>query len=703
MKTLLKWTFGIALSVAVLACIGIGLLLFVVNPNNFKPHIEQLAQDNGVTLQIRGDLQWQFLPNIAITVGDTQLSGDDLPEVQFQQADLALDLGKLIGGDIAVNKIVITEPLIRLKMSDANAAEQAAAIAAAPISATQQSAAETTIQSTADHSMALAINSLMVQNGTVELLQNGAVQQRITNLNISSSQLNLEQQPFPISISLSTSVPDIANALEASLNGKVAISQATKQLQFDDINLTLSASETSFGSHTLAARFNAVMDFGKDQLQLPKIALEFDGTPLSASATVMALTEAPNIDGELTVPAFAVQSLLQSLGLEQEALPVERVALSTSFSTDFTYHQLSDLLLTLDDFTLSGAVSIKLANQNEIRAKLKGTTLNLDKYLPEGEEESAEQQPEALFAPLLAPLAVLNGGKGQIEINLEQLTAQGVQLDNLHLNASGDGSVIRVADASASGFGGSIKSDARIDLTTTPKLTFNLTANSVDMGQALTTLADFKELSGNGDLTFSGATSGNTSDELIAGMKGSGNFQLSDLVYSALNIEKQFCAVAGDKEQQPESWPTGSRFDNASSNFTLNGQTLALSQLHTGVGNLKLSGGGNMALLDGVMDMKLAFNINGTKSSEEGCVLRSKSIRNRDLPIHLKGSIDNIQGLITNALVELITKTVIREKADKLLDKLLGPDKDEQDPDNEQPKDSKDQMKDLLKGLLKKR
>ena len=701
-KNLLKWILAITLSLVVLAAIGIGLLLFAVDPNGLKPRIEQLARDQGVTLQIRGDLNWQLLPSIAIALGETRLSGNRLPDVQFQRAELALDWGKLIGGDIAINRVAINEPSIRLEMSNANAARQAAAIAAAPVAA--QGTEQGAISQADGAAMALAIRSLVVQNGTLELLQDGALRQRIHNLNITGQQLNLDRQPFPLSLELTTSLADIAEQVTIRFTADINANQALQQFSATGGSLYIDMASSSYGDHRVSASFSATADLLANTLELPSATIQLDGIPLQLTARITSLTDTPNIQGTLDIPGFAPQPLLAAFKLDPATVPIKQLALKTTVSSQGNHHQLSDLTLTADHFTLTGTVEATLAQRREINATLNGTALNLDQYLPAGDQSPGSQQPGALFAPLLAPLAALNGGKGQVEISLAQLTVQGIQLDQLHINSFGNGSVIRIADASANGFGGTLRSDARIDLgAAAPRLTVNLAAKSVDMGQALTALVDFKELSGHGDLTFKGTTGGHSRDEMLANLTGTGNFQLTEPVYSALNIERQFCTVIGDKDQQPESWPKGSRFNNAAGTFTLNGQNLSFQRLNTGVGNLKLRGTGGLALLDKLMDTTLVFNISDAKSSEQGCVLRSKSIQNRDIPLRLRGSIDNMSEMIQQALVELIARTVIENRANKLLDKLLNTDDDQQDTDNDRPKDSKDQVKDLLKNLLKKR
>ncbi|MCV6604974.1 MAG: AsmA family protein, partial [Porticoccaceae bacterium] len=273
------------------------------------------------------------------------------------------------------------------------------------------------------------------------------------------------------------------------------------------------------------------------------------------------------------------------------------------------------------------------------------------------------------------PLALLQGGQGQIEISLEKVITQGIELDNVHINSFGNGQVLQLANASANGFGGSIQSSARIDLSQQqPQLEFSIDTKSIDLGAALATVADFNELSGRGDLQFSGTSRGNSGEALANNLRGKGQFTLNDPVYSATNIEQQLCAVAGDKNQQPDTWLKGSRLNTTAGRFALKGDTLTLNSVTSGVGNVTLRGQGDLKLQQGLMDMNLVFNINSAKTSENGCVLRSKSIQNRDIPLHLKGPVENINGVITNAVVDLMTRTVIESKTSRLLDKLLGTD-----------------------------
>ncbi|WIO74803.1 AsmA family protein [Porticoccaceae bacterium LTM1] len=699
MKSLLKWIAISAAGLVLLIAIGIALLLFVVDPNNYKPEIESLAAEQNIDLKINGDLGWKFFPSIAITVGETEVSGEGLPDISVQQTELALGLRELINGNIAVQTISLQRPHIRLELTDSNAGEQAAAIAAAPVAAGGASQ-----QNNGDRAIALNIERLSIVDGTIELLSEGTVQRRIEQLNIDGQQINLNDKAFPLSLALRTQLEELGTTVQLNLSGQFKTDSAFQQISLTDTELELMTEGGDFDGQNLNVSFQANADLQADTLQLSGFKASLGKLVINLNAQIEQLTGTPAINGKLDIPAFDPHNLPPVVSDALAEVPVKSVALSGDIKSSGVHHSVNNLKLAMDDFTMTGNLDAVIATTNTINATLSGTRLNLDRYLPKSEQSSGEQtnnQTEALLAPLLAPLAALNGGKGVVDIKLQQLLADGMQLDEIQINATGNGKVLKLNKLAAKGFGGSVNAAATADMSgNTPALNFNVAATAIDIGASLIQLADYNEVKGHGDLQFGGTTRGNTEEELLANLNGSGNFKLANPEYTAMNIEQQFCSVAGDRDKGPANWQQGSRFDNADGSFTVKGQQLTFQNLTTGVGNLKLRGKGGLALIDQTMDMTMTFNIAGAKSSEEGCVLRSKSIQNRDIPLRLRGNIADMNSMVSNALVDLIARMVIEDKTDDLLNKLLGGKKEE----TEEPKEGeKPSTKDLLRDLLKKR
>lgn len=109
MFTALKFIIKFIVSVVVLAALAaVGVALFV-DPNNFKPQITEFVSKNtGYQIELKGDINWSFWPNLALEVNDVQYQ-----ELTIQKALVSADLSQLIKGNIIVNDIAIYVPDLR--------------------------------------------------------------------------------------------------------------------------------------------------------------------------------------------------------------------------------------------------------------------------------------------------------------------------------------------------------------------------------------------------------------------------------------------------------------------------------------------------------------------------------------------------------------------------------------------------------------
>ena len=86
------------------------LLVLLFDPNMFKPRIEALAREQGVALNINGDLGWTLWPSLGIDVSDVRvaaLSAPDKPIAQLEEASLLLAIKPLFSGDVVVHHVLV--------------------------------------------------------------------------------------------------------------------------------------------------------------------------------------------------------------------------------------------------------------------------------------------------------------------------------------------------------------------------------------------------------------------------------------------------------------------------------------------------------------------------------------------------------------------------------------------------------------------
>jgi AsmA protein len=108
----------------------------------------------------------------------------------------------------------------------------------------------------------------------------------------------------------------------------------------------------------------------------------------------------------------------------------------------------------------------------------------------------------------------------------------------------------------------------------------------------------------------------------------------------------------------------------------------------TGLGNISLSGNGLIDLGTERFDLLAVSRLNGDRTSEQGCLVKSKRVRDKDIPIRCKDSFANAGGGSCKPDGDFV-KQVLQ---DKLFDKIQ-----KKSGLNEE---SEEAVKGLLKGLF---
>ncbi|HEY9034544.1 MAG TPA: AsmA family protein, partial [Pseudomonadales bacterium] len=111
MKTLLKLFFGIIALIVVVPVIAIIVITQLVNPNNYKAEIQQLAATHTRgQLTLEGDLGWSFFPTIGFNTGALQFrlpEDQQVPFAQLTSATVGVQLLPLFHGEVAADTIAI--------------------------------------------------------------------------------------------------------------------------------------------------------------------------------------------------------------------------------------------------------------------------------------------------------------------------------------------------------------------------------------------------------------------------------------------------------------------------------------------------------------------------------------------------------------------------------------------------------------------
>ena len=724
MLRLFKWILGTAITLILILVIALIWLVVGVDPNSYKPQLEKLAGQQGVELQMRGDLSWQFFPDLGFRLNDAsaRIPAQGVEQLQVRELALALDKSQLLQRKIEFRSIRIAgADLLVRKVEDAGK------VIASPVLAGTAGAGEKESNASISTPIALAINQFELADSRITVTQaDGDLV--LNDLNLTINNINLNNQVIALALS-STIQSGASQPIKLSLkssvtpnlgNGNLTLSDLTgpnadKLLQQLNLQIAGTKLDITYGDMPITLELQGNYQQSSQSLVLENYQGTLGNLNFGGSLAVDTIIDSPAAKGQLDINPFNVEKLLETLGTDAD-VPVKNVAFSTMLNANADNIVLDNLQITIDQQPLNGRFQLALATPRNLDLTLQGKTLTI----PPGKDTGAKQEEAAaaLLTPLLAPLAILEGGKGHIELSLNQFNFENYQIGNLHLNLLANGNLVQLSDLSGQIFAGSFKGNARIDLRDkTPTLQFSTSIAGMDVQQLTKAAADMEDISGILNMDFTGQGQGDTAEAIQLTLRGNGKLLLAQPVVRNINVEQSVCQASELLSNSASSSfsETTTKFTDINSDLAFNNGIASLKNLTTSTGNLHVNANGDVDTLKKLVNLQLKARIKGEKSSETGCSV-NKHLRNVDIPIRCAGPLEGeiscrpdqafIQNLIQKAVVDEISKRFLNNSTSNT-------DKNETQPDSqpteqtEKPAKKTDAEKveetlDLLRGLMKK-
>lgn len=605
----------LAITVLALATLAALLIIYIsvsYDANSLRPEIEKMALSQGYTIDIEGDLEWKFLPNPGISVG--QLSWGNIQQTSGSVDRLVFTV--LWGG--------MFEMLAAREVNSASA--------------------DTEDPQAKNQRIAAFVDSIQVHDASIVLQTPEFPAWHFSNIQLRLHDLSMKGERFPVDVELRT----LGN-IELQVAASLAIDLAAQTVSIDDLDAVLGdaklrgdlkldgAQATASGTLQLQ-NVNLKKWLGSLQKQLPLIDIPrtFSRQALTAVGT--------NI--EYNLDANGLSSIDAQIDIDGQILKL------TANSDDST-GQLR-IAISAARFAAGNYLSPADDSQAGLPAKSPNT---------------------ALFAPL-APLLLWPGqAQMEFTLDTLQMNGYEINnlyanlFSNRHvvrlasLNADLFGGQLNA-------LGRIDLSGAAPQLNLQPSLT------GIDLAAALPALADNHDLNGRFSLEVDIQGRGRDSSRLLSSLTGSGQFKLLNPRYANVNIEQMFCSSTrllsggGLSNQQ---WPEGTDLQDIVGSFHLQNSNLLLDNLTTGVGNLNLAVKGTVAMPAGTYRIEATTRLDGTSTSSNGCSV-NKNFRNRAIPFVCSGSFYQEGDPTCRPDSSNLSESLKNKVLQKLGDKLLGKD-----------------------------
>lgn len=703
----LKWIGLSLLGLAALIVLGLIFVAMAVDPNRFKPQLEQLAERQDIDLTISGDLEWRFFPSLAIGIGSTSASGEDIPDIAFEQAYLQVAWGPLLRRDIAVKGITIDG--LHLDLGESATSDDAVeATGGVPLAlGTEQELGDGT---------RLAIENIRLTNSQIGYRDASGAQAYIRDIQFTANGFNTDGKAFPLELSMVLPEDIAGTPLQVDLKTQLRSDANFTDLGLERTRITANSLDPEEQLlRDIYAAFSATLDRNTDRAVVTNLELGLQTLRASGHLEAEQFSTDLRASGNFSVTEFDPRWLLAALDIDLDDLPetaLRKISLATDFSASSERVSLRDLNFSLDDIIIQGGLDAGMTPRS-LDLTLTGNRIDLRQYMAgssdnkavdsEDEAQASTNNPEqALLAPVAGALLWLDGGRGNITISAEQIITDVVTLEQPRLRLGANNNVLAINQIAAGAWEGQLGISGNIDFShAQPAVRVQLEVTDVNLEQALTQLGDFEDLSGRGSVQFSGNTSGESSAALQRNLIGEGAFQLTRPHYQGFNVERAYCEMASLVEQRSltrQEWPEGTQFLDLTGNFHVAGPRITLSNYESGIGNLAVRGRGRVNLQEENYEVLVNANLQAEVTSEQGCEVRSTRIRNRDIPIQCQGDFD---GSTSCRPDEQFVQQLIRGQLEGLLrDKLLDRDDDDESDEESDAEAEDDPVRSLLRGVL---
>ena len=703
----MKWISGTLATLVLLLAIALTYLVFAIDPNSYKPQLAKLAQEQDIALNIEGELSWQLLPSLALSIGATQITSPraEIPTISFEQADLNLAWLPLLKRQLSVKAIHLEGADIRLSTAEQSTNTAIVPLAAAPPTNKPDRTGETPDTTEAPPAFALAIASLEISNSRLQLPPTAPATspQQLSDINLQIQGLNLDGDVFKLKARFNYSDPALPAPMAVALNTEASVEQNTQAFTLSNTLLELlladkPAIEVSVDSLS-AGQPNT------PHLEISGLQINSAGASLQASISAQSVNDNIAFEGEINVPPLALREVLTNWAIELPELPdkkaLQQASLKLSIKGSEDRLSISKLTLNVDDIAFDGSTELDFSPTRKVSLQLHSNAVDLNRYISSAREaEGADDEqasaatntePTLIFAPLVAPLLWVGDGNAAIDISLDGLTVDNITAEKPQIKLKAANNIVQIEQLAAHVFDGDINATATINLQCkVPKVNFTTTVSGLAVDKALIATSGEANLTGSLTAKFQGQTQGNNAEQLHQSLNANGKINLAKPYLTTFNIEKSYCDIAALIEKIPRKndWPQGSHLNDVQASVRLKGKHVFIERYTTGLGNISLSGKGHIDLGKEHFDLLAISQLNGDHTSEQGCLVKSKRVRDKDIPIRCKDSFANAGGGSCKPDGDFV-KQVLQ---DKLFDKI-----DKKSGLNEE---SEEALKGLLKGLF---
>lgn len=407
---------------------------------------------------------------------------------------------------------------------------------------------------------------------------------------------------------------------------------------------------------------------------------------------------------------------LKKLDYSYNGIASSNKALKGSATGVFNYQQSpkqlnsQNLVFSVNDNNFTSKINTGFDNKPYVDLQLSSEKLDLTPFLQQN-AKSNKDIPVQQTSPVVSSVAkdnnqlsILNAFDGKTTINIKEIKANKIIMNNVKLNVDNQDGIATFKDLNFDFANGHITATGTANgKQKTPQIKLNTKVNNINLNSFFTQMDMAYDLDGIFNASGILETNSLTTNKLLESLKGNANIVITNAKLNNINIQniiESAAAKYGNGNDKSGNQKKYTEFHKINTNAYLNQGNIELNSLNANSETLDIiSGSGKVGMLNHDLDVSLNIKLLGGWNSKSDTIAKLQKVT---IPLRIYGQFSNLRYQLDIAqILSDVFSDKLQQRLDKLRDKLEN--RNGKDKDKDKDKDKlKSKAVDILGGLLKK-
>ena len=532
----------ILVSLVILLGVAVFIITRVIDPNDFKPQISELAREHAnISLDIQGDLAWTFWPSLGVSIGrmEARIEDDEELFAAIDNAELSVRVWPLFSGNVEMGAITLAGLYLDLIEDEQGGNWERIAASDETI----EDAPEPAPADRQELDIPVSIPKVSLSDGRVRYRNRADGSDiLVEKFNLQASDVQLKQ-PFPLEMSLRYQDQDDIR-IDLSMDTTLTLNPDAEHYRLDPFRATTSIA----GITAMPIRINTSQridaNLGEDRIRVQDLEILAAGTRTRGELEISGLQSELLLRGQLRTDSFDANEVLRGLGEQdiETANPeaLSRIALAMTLSGPANSVIVDPLQVQLDGSTLRGRAGVENLDTGKLIFDLDLDRIVLDGYLPpavEAEEVADSGARAELSDEPLLPLEALRALLIEGRLGVGELSFADFQTQDLELRVAAGEGLLELVSLTGETLEGNFSANGQLDARTDqPRISFNQNAENLQIQPIVEMLLEEDLFIGLINLQANLDATGNSEKALMQSATGRFDFTLTDGTVRGVNL-----------------------------------------------------------------------------------------------------------------------------------------------------------------------